>query len=70
MQQCAMNLGNGIVRSPPCFGQTPQSAVSSHRSETETGYHVRPVEGLSGDLLQELHQRASKQNIIQHNLLI
>lgn len=65
-----MNLGTGIVHSPPCFAQTPPLAVSSHRSETETGYHVTPVEGLSEDLLQELDQHSCKEKIMKHKLFV
>jgi len=65
-----MNQGTGTVHNPPCFAQTPPLAVSSHRNETETGYHVTPAGGLSEDLLQELDQHSCKQKIMKHKLFI
>jgi len=62
-----MNLGTCIVHSSPCSGQTPLSAMSSHRSGTEIAYHVRPVGGLLEDLLQVLNQHAIKNKIINEN---
>jgi hypothetical protein len=57
---CAMNPGTCTAHNPPYSGQMPQSAVSSHRSWTEIGYHMRPVGEPSGDLLQKLEQHAKQ----------